>query len=188
MASPLSLTSAQFSDALTRESLRVTRLIHAAIMTGPLVFLLVVVVLSTQQPAEFPPVASNMEIMNILSMVHGVLFLLAILLAQFLAGVLFSPDRLGQDTGSTAPEMLAQRCVALQRAANIARLAVLEGASFIGTAVCFIGVMNHVVQVEPSYWLNAVSTGLFLGYGITTFPTKENLVDWFNTRFGQVAN
>jgi hypothetical protein len=152
-------------------------------MTGPFVFLLVVVVFSTQQSVEFPPVPSDVEIMNILSMVHGVLFLLAVLLAQFLAGVLFSPDRLGQDTGSLTPEMLAQKCVALQRAANIARLAVLEGASLFGTAVCLIGVMNHVVQVEPSYWLNAVSTGLFLGYGVTTFPTKENLVDWFEVKF-----
>lgn len=183
MASPLALTTTQFSEALTREGLQGTRLIHVAIMTGPVLFLLVVIAFSLQQAAEYPPAASDVELMNILSMVHGVLFLLAVLLAQFLSGALFSPERLGSAAESASPETLAVRCVALQRAANIVRLAVLEGASLFGTAVCFIGVANRVVQAEPSYWLNAVSTGLFLVHGVTIFPTRQSFIDWFEARF-----
>lgn len=183
MTSPTFLTSTQFSDALNGESLRVTRLIQAAIMTGPSFFLIIIVAFSAQQAGELPHRSSGFEIMDILSMVHGVLFVLAILLAQFLSGVLFSPDRLGQDAGSIPADMLAAKCMAMQRTAIIVRLAILEGASFFGLAVCFLGVMNHVMQAEPSYWLNAVSTGLFLAYGVTTFPTKESLVEWYNARF-----
>ncbi len=185
MPNTLSLTSAQFSEALTNQSLQITRMIHAAIMSGPLLFLLIAVAISTQQMESPPPAASDMNIMNILSLVHGIFFLLAAMLAQFLAGAIFSPDRLGQDTESISPEMLAARCVSLQRAADIARLAALEGASLFGTAVCFVGVTNHVMQVEPSYWFNAVSTGLFLAYGVTTFPTRQSLTDWFEARISQ---
>ena len=183
MATPLSLTSSQFSDALTSESLQVTRLVHAAIMMGPVVFFMVVLAFSFQQSGGPPPRASDFEVMNILSVVNALLFVMALFLTQFLSGFLFSPDRLGQDTGSITAEMLASQCVSMQRTADIGRIAALEGAALFGLAVCFIGATNNVLQADPSYWLNALSTGLFVGYGITTFPTKQNLIDWFETRF-----
>src|SRR5512140_2846422 len=183
MANPLSLTNAQFSDALTDESLRVTRIIQTSVMTGPLLFLMLIVAISTQQSSEPRQAQFGLEVMNILSLVHAGLFLLAILLAQFLSGVLFSPDRLSQVAESIPAEVLGEKCVAMQRTAIIGRLAILEGASFFGLAICLLGVMNHVMQTEPSYWLNAVSTGLFLAYGVATFPTKDNLMEWFEVKF-----
>ena len=184
MVSAGSLTSTQFADALTSESIQVTRLIHAAIMIGPLVFLMVIVVFASQNVGGFSPQVSDFEIMNILSTVHGILVLLAILLAQFLSGVLFSPDRLTHGEESIPVEMLAARCVALQRTAGIGRLAILEGASLFGLAVCFVGVTNHVIHAEALYWFNAASTGLFLLFAAAVFPTRQNLIDWFELRFG----
>jgi hypothetical protein len=185
MADPLSLTSAQFSEALTRESLQITRVIQAAIMTGPLIFLLVIVAFSFQQSSEIRPAGSDFELMNVLSMVHGVLALLALMLSQFLSGAMFSLNRLQQRPEGLTTEMLAARCIASQRAAIIARLAVMEGVSLFGLAVCFVGVMNHVVQTEPSYWFNAASAVIFIMYAAAVFPTRENLVEWFERVFSQ---
>jgi hypothetical protein len=177
-----SLTNAQFSVALTSESLKVTRLMHGAIMTAPVLFLMAVLAVSFRQPVGIVPRPSDIELMKILSAVHGIFFLASVGLAQFLPGLLFSPDRCSQGAESTTAEMLAMKCVALQRAANVARLIPLEAASLIGLAVCFVGVTSHVVQVEPWYWLNVVSTGLFLSYAGSVFPTRQNLVDWFDQR------
>jgi hypothetical protein len=185
MADPDFLTSAQFADALTRQNLQISRLVHAAIMTGPVLFLIAVLAFSVQLTGELPPAPSSFDLMNILSMVHGVLALLALLAAQFLSGTLFSPDRLKQDTESVTVEMQAAKCVALQRAASIGRLAVLEGVSLFGLAVCFVGVTNRVIQAEPAYWFNAASTGLFLIYAASVFPTREYLLGWFERTFGR---
>ncbi len=179
MSTPLTLTSAQFSEALTNQNLQITRVIQAAIMTGPLVFLLVIVGFSLQRTGDIRPTGSDFEIMNILSMVHAMLALGAIFLSQYLPGLLFSPERIQQMGEATPADMLAARCVASQRVAIIARLAVLEGVSLFGLAVCLVGVMNHVVQAEPSYWFNAASAAAFLMYGAAIFPTRENLVEWF---------
>ena len=184
MASPLSPTRTQFSDAITPRTLQVTRLIHAAIMTGPVIFLIIVVAFSLQQTADVRPMASSFELMNVLSMVQGVLALASLFLAQFLSGALFSLDRLQQGAESITSEMLAAKCVALQRAAGVARLAILEGVALFGLAVCFAGVMNHVMQAEPAYWFNAASTGLFLAYAAMVFPTKDSLVEWFEKTVG----
>jgi hypothetical protein len=182
VTSAAALTNAQFSDALTDESLRVTRLLHGAIMTGPLLFLLVVLAVSFYQTGGLPPRPSDFELLNILSAAHVVLFLVAVGLAQFLPGLLFAPDRVGEGTESATADTLAARCVAQQRIANVVRLVPLEGTSLFGLAVCFMGVMNRAIQAEPWYWLNAVSTGLFLSYAWSIFPTRQNLVDWFDQR------
>lgn len=182
MPSAASLTNTQFSDALTDESLRVTRLLHGAIMTGPLLFLLVVLAMSFSRTGGLPPRPSDFDLLNILSAAHGVLFLAAVGLAQFLPGLLFAPDRGGEDAEPVTAETLAARCVAQQRIANLARLIPLEGTSLFGLVVCFVGVMSRAIQVESWYWLNAASTGLFLSYAWSFFPTRENLVDWFDQR------
>lgn len=180
MTSAASLTNTQFSGALTEESLRVTRLLHGAIMTGPLLFLPVVLAVSFYQTGGLPPRPSDFELLNILSMAHVVLFFVAVSLAQFLPGLLFAPGRVGEDVESVTAETLAASCVAQQRIANVVRLVPLEGTSLFGLAVCLMGVMNRVIQVEPWYWLNAVTTGLFLSYAWSIFPTRQNLVDWFD--------
>ncbi len=185
MTDPRSLTNVQFAEALTPQSIQVMRVVHAAIMAGPILFLMIILALSSQQTGELPPLPSDVEIINTLSMVHIGIALAAFLLSSYLSAALFSPDRLGTEGELTTAEMLASRCVALQRAAAIARLAVLEGAAFFGLTICLLGVINHVLQAEPSYWLNAASTGFFLIYAATLFPTRESLIGWFDRAFGQ---
>jgi hypothetical protein len=185
MATPESLTSAEFSNALTDQNLQITRIVHAAVMVGPLIFLIVVLTFSFQQGLEPRPGSSEFELMNILTIVHGIFAVLGLLMVQFLSGLLFSPDRVKQGAESLTVEMLAAKCVTLQRSAGILRLAMLEGVSVFGLAVCFIGVINHVMQAEPAYWFNAASSGLFLIYAARLFPTRENLVEWFERAFSR---
>ncbi len=184
MIDPRSLTNVQFANALTPQSVQITRVIHAAIMAGPVFFLMIIIALSSQQTGGVPPLPSNVEIINTLSMVHVGIALAAFLLSSYLSAALFSPDRLGGEEEPMTAEMLASKCVVLQRSAAIARLALLEGAAFFGLAICLLGVVNHVIQAEPSYWLNATSTGFFLIYAATVFPTRESLIGWFDRAFG----
>ncbi len=184
MTDPRSLTNVQFASALTPQSIQITRLIHAAIMVGPMLFSMIIIALASQQTGELAPLPSDVEIIDTLSMVHAGIVLAAFLLSSYLSAVLFSPDRLGNEEELTTAEMLASKCVALQRAAAIARLAILEGAALFGLTICLLAVVNHVMQTEPLYWFNAASTVFFLVYAVTVFPTRESLVGWFDRAFG----
>jgi Na+-transporting NADH:ubiquinone oxidoreductase subunit NqrB len=72
-----------------------------------------------------------------------------------------------------------------QRSAIIARLAALEGSAFLGLAICTIGATNGILREYPYYWINVLPGAVLIIYGAATFPTKENLVNWFERAFVQ---
>jgi hypothetical protein len=71
----------------------------------------------------------------------------------------------------TAPGPLGSRV----QAAFIARLALREGASFMGLAVAYLSALNGVLRAYPAYWVNLAPYGLFVGFLAAHWPTAEKL-------------
>ncbi|MEW6509885.1 MAG: hypothetical protein AB1428_02880 [Bacteroidota bacterium] len=176
------LTRAQFEEALTPAALQMTQIIQGALMAGPVVALIAIaaVGLSDQPHASGP---GPMETVRTLTLVHAIVTVLAYLFAPYLYLVTFDPKRLFNPRIDEPAELIAARCVGLQRSAIILRLAVLEGAAFMGVAVCLIGIMNGVFAVQPLFWFNLLSLLLMLAYSLFTFPSRERLINWFEQRF-----
>jgi hypothetical protein len=178
MAFQGNLTRSSFENALTPQALMVTRIIQFALANGVLIFMAMVVFLYYQNSGA-PPKSAEDETMLILTIVHLALFAALATVSSILRGRLFSPQALGDKAVSEQTNELAERCVLQQRTAIIASLAPLEGAGFFGLAVCAIGAMNGALQAMPYFWVNLVSAVALLVFGVVTFPTKENLTDWF---------
>lgn len=62
------------------------------------------------------------------------------------------------------------------RTAFIVRLAMREGASFLGLVVALLAARNGVLRVYPAYWVNFVPFGLFAAFLAAHWPTPEKLM------------
>ncbi len=59
--------------------------------------------------------------------------------------------------------------------AYIVRLACREMPGLFGLTVAYVGAVNGVLKIYPSYWVNLVPFGLFLGFLASHFPAVEKL-------------
>jgi hypothetical protein len=182
MAYRANLSRSSFEIALTPESLRTTQIIQSALMAG-VVFYAVAALLIYTQNQDRAPSASELDTLQILTVVHLVFFGAAVVASMFLSKRLFSPQGMAQALESKDARQVADRCVVQQRTAILVRLAVLEGAAFFGLSVCTIGAQSGGLRESPAYWINLVSGVGFLFSASATFPTRERLVNWFEAAF-----
>lgn len=176
MPQPL-LTRAHFEAALTPGLLRTMAIMQTALVFGPLLYVIPVFVLLSAR-GVIPPGPDEFLLANILSIIHGATLLTAGSVGSFLFQRMFSSDGL-RTLPDADPETLASFAVGRLRNAMILRLALFEGAAFLGITVCILAKINGVLDAEPAYWLNLGSLAVFAAFGILTFPTRERLTGWF---------
>jgi len=176
------ITRASFENALTPNSLQVTRIIQLALMAGVSIYALCIVLIYLLN-LDMHANVYEADTVSTLTIIHLAFLFGALGAGQFLSMRIFSPRALSAPSSNVDSQVLAAMCVTQQRTAIIVRLATLESAAFFGLAVCTIGVMNGTLQALPYYWINLLSTFVLLLYGVATFPTRDRLVGWFEKRF-----
>jgi hypothetical protein len=178
-------TRAVFESVLTPEYLQITRILQAALVSGPTLFaagLLAFFFFTVQPPT---PALQAVQTMDRLSVAHVGFTIVAYLLAPLLFSRVMTGTRLDPGGDSTTPDELARQALLLLRTAIIVRLAVLEGAAFFGIAVCVLGVSGGVLYTNSTHWLNLGSTLLLVLFGFLTFPTRDGLLDILESSFGR---
>lgn len=140
---------------------------QAALGLGPLMFWVVIVILS-QTPATLDQAATpdEVQLVTILSGAH----VLTCLSCWPMAMLLFQRALSRPPTGREEDTPLARL-----RAATILRAALLEGPALFGGVVCLLAVQTGAARDLPLVWLNAASTFVTLFVVIVTFPTKERV-------------
>jgi hypothetical protein len=176
-------TRADLESVITPEYLRITRILHAALVSGPALFGagLLAFFFSAGQPLT--PDLRAVQTMDRLSVAHVGFTIVAYLLAPLLFGRTMNRTRLDPGQENSTPNGLALQALMLLRTAIIVRLAVLQGAAFFGLAVCMIGVTGGVLYAAPMLWLNLGSTALLIVFGVLTFPTRDGLLDILESSF-----
>jgi hypothetical protein len=182
MNSPIFLTRTHLEQALTPEQLRPTIIIRIALMLGIVFFYLAVfLVYSLHSSNRYDQIDSSS--LDFLSLGHAV-FACAMTIAAFvLSKSSLQKERLALDPSPKTSEEAASRAVNLHRVSSIFLMAPLEGAAFLGAAICFIGVESGIMDVNPMYWLNALSAGVMIGIGLITFPTRERIITTLESIF-----
>ncbi len=171
-----------FETALVPARLRVMQIMQGALLVGPTIFLLVILVLS--QTGERPsPTSESVDNLTLLSMVNAVYALVAFGAGTFLFARIFNPDRLVVPETTAHGIELGQSALALLQTALLLRMGLLEGAAILGLAVCMIGWSNGVLPTEEVYWLNSGSVLLLFLTGVMLFPTKERVLQLFDRYF-----
>jgi hypothetical protein len=180
----MTFTRTHLEQALTAEQLRITMIIRIALMLGISFFYVVILLLYfVRKPESFSQ--PDVSLMNILSAIHAMLTVVLTATAISISKLPLRPDRLAGQPASQTPEELALQAVGLHRVSSLLLMAPIEGAAFIGAAICMIGVQNGTMALYPMYWLNAASAILFVLVGIMTFPTRERVIETLESSFVQ---
>ena len=79
-----------------------------------------------------------------------------------------------QATSTADPDGLMKRFSWLFTA-RIVRLALLELPAVFGAIVCFLARQHGQTGQHPAIWLNLIPTGIFLAYGVVSFPTRQRI-------------
>jgi hypothetical protein len=177
------LTTVEFQNALTPSLLRQMQIIQVAIPAAPLLYLAVVLILEfTLTPAHAGE--AMVETLAILSLVHCIFAIVAYGVSFALFNNLFTEQRLRRSIpeGSVSTDLLVNLSLMLLRTGMIMRLAFFEATAFIGLSVCVIAVSTGVINGHPEFWLNCTTTLILAIFSVTTFPTKERVVQLFNEK------
>jgi hypothetical protein len=65
------------------------------------------------------------------------------------------------------------------RTAHIIRLALYEGIALFGLVTCSLAVFNGVLQSYPIYWINMISSFIFIMILAYNFPSSEKMESFF---------
>jgi len=65
------------------------------------------------------------------------------------------------------------------RLAHIIRLAVFESIAVFGLVICTLATFSGILQAYPLYWINLVSSLLFIVFLMNNFPTVDKLERFF---------
>jgi hypothetical protein len=145
---------------------------------GVLIFFFVVLFLFLQSFSN-PSTPAGPEpehYVMMLTMLHFIVLTVAYLGATFvyrsLLGRAFSA---GQKAAS------AEAVLSSMRMAGIVRLAIMEWAAFFGLVVLVVSIQQWVLQTNPEYWVNLISTIIMFGFVYGTFPTRARLEELVQT-------
>lgn len=162
------LSETEFDRRLTPERLRTMQIIQAALMGGVFFYLSIVAMLFVTTPASD---GADVDTVSTLSLLTVFLSLSGILAAVIV------PKRVvdaSQHSASPDDDLYA-KAVTVMQTSMIVRMAILEGAAFLGLAVCIIAITGGLAQTEPVWLLNAVPAFIALAAGAATFPTRTSL-------------
>jgi len=174
-----SLNHNSFENITTPESVRVSQIIHGALISGVMLFFAITLFLFDQTSPVTPP---DNSMMLSISIVHAIICFSSYAVLPFLFSLVFNKTKLDQVAASKEPYGAALDMI---RTGFLLRTALAEGTAFFGLTVCLIGITNGSMHADPKFLLNYGSTVLFLGYAVVSFPTKEKIVQVFKKHFIQ---
>jgi hypothetical protein len=182
------VTAGDIDRALTDKDLRGMRIVHFTLAGSLLSFALVAVVLQLTSGGTGKEVESDSLL--ILSGAHAFVALTCFGLSFALPMMMLKPasiERMATQRSSRGIPSLDQPAlyVSVIRAAWILRLALQEGPAMFGLVICVLGVTGGQMDEQPLYWLNSLTTVLFLITAVMTIPSRERVLDTFSSRFSR---
>ncbi|UCF63642.1 MAG: hypothetical protein JSW33_13935 [bacterium] len=174
----------EFKKMLTPRNLKEIQIIYFALGTGVVIFMLVLI-FTYFLVSEFVS-GTDDNLIFMLTLIHLLFLLTGIPLSKFLfkkilnsAGVstILTPAvvRKTKDSVDRSSWSLWNRI----RLAHILRLALFESIAVFGLIICTLATFSGVIKAYPIYWINLVSSFLFIMFLINNFPNAEKLQRFF---------
>jgi len=183
------LSMADLKNKLSDQAVLVFQLITGSILFGATLFLgFVVFMYRTASPAGAPGLDA-VELMTLLSRIHGAVFIGGLLASRLLFDRLFCSERIETMVNGSLLGHLstaAEKYLAVMRSATIVRMALLEAPAFFGLVICFMGATNGVLRAETAYWANLVSYAALVFLLLKEFPTRDRLLELFRQKLGSL--
>lgn len=151
------------------QRVRQLQIIQAAMGLGVMIF--TIVVLSMGSALVDAPDEPDSELIDILTVAH-----LATAISGYVAAAFLFNVQLSRWNG--APETFFD----VFQTATIVRLALMEGAALFGLVVCLLAGQAGIEYTSRTYFVNAASAVIFIGFVVLTFPTPERIETAYNEK------
>ncbi len=179
----------EFKNALDAASVRVSQIIFIGLGVETFIFILVIFVIFLKQH-ELTYNEEMIQTIDILSLLNFLFVISSIGIGKVLYDRQFSEQNLKRavskefkdNEGKILDLSPPKKCIMIIRTASLVRLAIFEGAAFIGLAVTLQVVISGIGSFQQFYYLNALSILPLLGYIILNFPNAERIEEIFRTR------
>lgn len=171
-----SISRTELTNSITPEYVRTMGVLRIALLGGVTMFYVVIAVISSQGALKSGDAADVAQI-NLLSMIHGAIALVAVGLGLVISKSMLRKERITE----TEPSAVIGQALALYRTSTILLIAPIEGAALFGAVVVLLAGQGGLLDTDPGYWLNAGSAVLLLLIGLATFPTRERIVNTVTT-------
>ncbi len=178
------VSQTEIRNALTPETVRAMQIIYFALFAGVTGFLFVIVFVYMTGPGEAIATEQDVAMVDRLSIIHGFFLIASLVAANLLKKKLLSRERVESIHGPASGEGAASVAVdyiAMIRTVKIITAAVMEAPAFFGLVVCFMAIQTGVMAEHPLYWINTISCFAFIAFMAREFPTKEKIMELFNT-------
>ncbi|MEE8143543.1 MAG: hypothetical protein V3T77_10625 [Planctomycetota bacterium] len=155
-------------------------LLYGALAMGTLIFASIVIALYLQGgSSEKPPASDQVNLIRLLSLIHG-----ALLLATLTSSWILFQARMArlplQEAGRKLTEYIHNTW--------LIRAALLEGTALFGLVICLLAGQGGVLSASPIYWVNLLSSVLFLLFLAATLPTRARLLAILEDRLSSMHN
>lgn len=173
MNAQIFLSRTDLESGLPPGYVKQAQLLRLALIAGVVVFYLMILIISFT--GDFPP-DSNGDVLPVLSAAHGFFTLAAFAGSMVMLRRVLSRERLLGTSTTADRQDIVRRAFSAYAVAGLIRMAILEGAAFMGGATCLTAVTSGVMSEQPLYWLNSLSALLQITVGLATFPTRETIL------------
>jgi hypothetical protein len=180
------ISNSYSSEFITDGYVKTLRIIFFAIATGPIIFWAIILFLFSNQPLVRG--STDLSLLNILSAIHAIMLITMIILVNYIFknGLIGSKNPVLSMSGALSADQQKgsnpqEKFLGLFHSLSIMRLAILEGTAFFGMVVCFLAGKQGVLSTYPIYWLNAISTMLLASFVLKQFPSKEKIMNCYQT-------
>jgi hypothetical protein len=174
----LKLNKEDIAKNLKPQSLRTIQIIQFAIIIGPLLFFGVCLLLHAMgkgSPAGEP------ELEMLMLPITGLMFLGSLVAVGFVPNLILKPDSLAGRAAGMAGDPV-EWALSIHRVVVIIRMALLEGAALFGLVVLLLAVMGGRLFEYPILWLSTLPLLVHVACGLITFPSKNSVVEFIDTR------
>ncbi len=168
------ITRQEFEAVLTPENIRPLQLLYLALAAGPTIFALVILYIYFYPT---PGGETNLMFIDVVSIIHLIEGLIAFPLTAWLYQQCFRDNKIGALLRSSVPRTDAAPLYLLKvfRFAGLVRFIPLISATFLGLTATLVAIQGGIIQQHPIYWLNLLSTIIFIPYVLLNIPTAESL-------------
>ena len=188
MPSLSSLPLSEFQKVLTRQNVTLLQVIHVAIGSGVLAFLVALAVIGAGAGGAGAGMENALQVVTWLTLINVVIALAVYGLAGWVYNSRFAQstlDELGTKDlvtprGGTYTEP-AEKALMLIRTASILRLAMYEAVAMVGLVVLLLAVIDRVLEPNLWLWVNIIPTLILFALIALTFPTRDRIETVFRT-------
>ncbi|BBM83896.1 hypothetical protein [Candidatus Uabimicrobium amorphum] len=163
-----------FSKKLKQQDLMTILILQFALTMGVILFSGVIGGMFFMMENEV--VNDNVDVLNILSAMAGVLSFSAIMFFVMLPKLRYKEDTL---RGIFESEDPVASFMTQFRTTRIVQMAVLEGAALLGLVACLLAIVFGIMAENSAYWANLIPAVIMVLISATNFPTKSHLYGHF---------